>query len=927
MKKPNYLLFILFSFLTIQLFSQKTAIRGSVSDTLEHRNLEHAVVSLLRSKDSLLIKFNRTDNKGNFELTNLKAGKYFLLVSYPEYADYTDDILLNDSSQINLNQLPMITKEHLLKEVVVRQTIGAIKMKGDTTEFKADSFHLQANANVEELLKKLPGIQVDKNGKITAQGEKVQKVLVDGEEFFGDDPTLVTQNIRADMVDKVQVYDKKSEQATFTGIEDGEKSKTINLKLKADKKKGYFGKLSSGAGSDGYQENQDMINYFKKKEKLAAFGIVSNTGKTGLNWQDQNSYGDGSGGGLMIVDGEIMGSSSYDDITGWEGNYNGQGKPLVQTGGLHFNNKWNDDKQSLNLNYKVINLSVDGSSTTNSEYILPDTLYYNNQSQTFSNIVLRNKLGGTYEFLYDSSSSLKITTEGQIEHKNTINNYNSNALSETGNLVNTGSRNLTANADNNFLNADILWRKKLKKKGRTISIDVKENYLVRSSTGNLYALDNFYTPGITNPSLTELTDQYKSNHNSSLSLDAKTVYTEPLSASSSLMANYEVITNNSISYRNSFNKDTNGKYDLLDTTYSNNYGFNIFTQKTGLAYSITKKKFWFNIGSNIGFTELSQLDKVTTLKTNRGFTDWYPQTYAGYSFNNQERLMFNYSGKTTQPSLQQIQPLHSNDDPLNIIIGNPTLRPSFSNDVRFTYFNSKPISNQFLYSSILYRFSENAFSNNESIDSIGRRTTQVINVNGNYSIEGYLDYSFKLKKIGLNIDLNGNINTNRNANLVNNELNITRSENYTTGFSIGKTVDKVYDNSINANATYTTSTSSIQNSLTTHYWTYTVTPNFDFYIPHHFQLHTDCNFTIRQKTSVFTTNNNVILWNAWFGKKLLKNDALLLKIAANDILNQNKGFSRTENTNIITQNTYTSIKRYLMLSVVWNFSKNGPKAN
>jgi len=289
--------------------------------------------------------------------------------------------------------------------------------------------------------------------------------------------------------------------------------------------------------------------------------------------------------------------------------------------------------------------------------------------------------------------------------------------------------------------------------------------------------------------------------------------------------------------------------------------------------------------------------------------------------------MFNYSGKTTQPSLQQIQPLHSNDDPLNIIIGNPTLRPSFSNDVRFTYFNSKPISNQFLYSSILYRFSENAFSNNESIDSIGRRTTQVINVNGNYSIEGYLDYSFKLKKIGLNIDLNGNINTNRNANLVNNELNITRSENYTTGFSIGKTVDKVYDNSINANATYTTSTSSIQNSLTTHYWTYTVTPNFDFYIPHHFQLHTDCNFTIRQKTSVFTTNNNVILWNAWFGKKLLKNDALLLKIAANDILNQNKGFSRTENTNIITQNTYTSIKRYLMLSVVWNFSKNGPKAN
>ena len=220
-----------------------------------------------------------------------------------------------------MNKVSLILKAKLLEEVVIKQKISAIKIKGDTTEFTADSFHVQANATVEDLLKKLPGIQVDKNGKITAQGETVQKVLVDGEEFFGDDPTLVTQNLRADMIDKVQVFDKKSDQAAFTGIDDGEKSKTINLKLKDNKKNGYFGKVNLGGGTDGYYENQLMINLFKKKKKLSAYGIMSNTGKTGLNWNERNSYGESFASNADFDDatGNIMfnGSSDELDQLGW----------------------------------------------------------------------------------------------------------------------------------------------------------------------------------------------------------------------------------------------------------------------------------------------------------------------------------------------------------------------------------------------------------------------------------------------------------------------------------------------------------------------------------------------------------------------------------------------------------------------------------
>ncbi len=286
---PLLTFFILYAGFT---HAQQAIIKGIVTDTSGKQNLSNSVITILHSKDSVLCKFIRSTTNGSFELNKLAAGKYVLLITYPNYADYVDTIRLNDTSIINLGKLIMTSKANLLREVIVRQQISSIKMKGDTTEFAADSFKVQPNATVEDLLKKLPGIQIDKNGQITAQGEKIQKILVDGEEFFGDDPTLVTQNLRADMVDKVQVYDKKSDQSTFTGIDDGQKEKTINLKLKDNKKNGYFGKLNASAGSNGYHDSQGMINVFKKKQKFAAYGILSNTGTSGLNWQDRNNYGE-----------------------------------------------------------------------------------------------------------------------------------------------------------------------------------------------------------------------------------------------------------------------------------------------------------------------------------------------------------------------------------------------------------------------------------------------------------------------------------------------------------------------------------------------------------------------------------------------------------------------------------------------------------
>ncbi|MEO7530184.1 MAG: outer membrane beta-barrel protein, partial [Sediminibacterium sp.] len=619
--------------------------------------------------------------------------------------------------------------------------------------------------------------------------------------------------------------------------------------------------------------------------------------------------------------GYMDGSSGRDDLEGWGGSYNGQGYPKVQTGGAHYNNKWGDDKQSINGNYKIMDLSVTGANSTNTQYILPDTLYYNNQRQVFNNKITRNKGNIVYEVDFDSSSTLKIMADANMDRKTTVNQYYTEALAADSSLVNQGNRSMTTDGDVRGFNSSLLWRKKFKKKGRTISVSAKENYNTNTATGFLFADNKFFKGGI--PAGGQITDQYKVSESKLLAFDSKITYTEPLSSAASLAFNYGVTINNSSSNRSSFNKSAAGKYETLDTTYSNNYTFNIFTQKGGANFSYIKKKYRFSFGNTIGYTNFAQTEVRTGVTGKRDFVNWFPQANLSYNFTGQRGLYLNYSGSTSQPSLQQIQPLRTNDDPLNIVIGNASLRPSFRNNFNLNFNDFKALSGRSIFMGASYGTTNNAFATKDFVDSLGRRISQSINVDGNRNLNGYLDYGFKM--FGANLGLNGNYNNSRFVNVVNNQENVTQSHSYSFGTYIGKQIEKLYDNSISANATYTTSQSSIQKNISTHYWTYNIRPDLDFFFPWKLQLHTDIDFIFRQKTSVFDHDNNVIFWNAWFGKKLLAGDALIIKVSANDILNQNIGFNRTVNTNYITQNTYSTIQRYIMISAVWSFTK-GAKA-
>ena len=901
-------------------------ISGSLTDTMEKKSLYNSSVLLLRKSDSIMVRHTRTDKGGNFLLKDIPPGHYLLLVTYPSYADFIDEVEVKDTADMHLPPIGMVLKSKLLEAVVVSSNKGAIHIKGDTTEFNADSFHTQAGANVEDLLKKLPGIQVDKNGKITAQGETVQKVLVDGEEFFGDDPTLVTQNLRADMVDKVQVYDKKSDQAAFTGIDDGEKTKTINLKLKDSKKNGYFGRLTAGEGTDGYYDFQAMANYFRKKLKLSGYGIISNTGKTGLNWSERDNYGQSFASGVDVDDntGNVSVNIVRDDLDTWSGRFEGQGFPTVKTGGMHYNDKWDDERQTGNVNYKYMDLGVTGNSATNSQYILPDTLYYNNQTQKFHNDIIRHSFNGSFEMKFDSTSSLKLMADGGTDHKTTNNIYHSEYLASDSSMVNQNDRSVTTLGNVQTVNSNLLWRKKLAKKGRTISLNMRENYSNDNSSGYLYSNTQYYKGGAL--SSDSLIDQYKIYHTDNLLLDGKATYTEPLSQVSFLIANYEATVNNSHSNRNSYNKDPYGKYGNMDSLYSNDYQYNQLTQRGGLAYSLVKKKLRINLGNDIGFTGYNQRDLHADTSISRHFINWYPQASLGYSFSNQQRLNFNYFGSTVQPTLTQIQPILTNEDPLNITIGNPGLKPQFRNRFNLWYNDYKVLSERGIWMGLNYSFTQNAISNSVTVDATGKRVSQYVNVNGNYNLSFNFNYNRKIQKWNMYAGFYGNAQQSNNVSIVDGISNATHSGNYSFGLNTYKSKDKKYEISFRPSATYTLSQSTIKTGVTTQYWTYSLYSEMDIFLPLHFQIHGDADVNLRQKTIVFQTNNNVVLVNAWVGKKFLKNDALLLKAAVNDMLNQNAGFNRTVNSNFITQNTYSTIKRYFMFSVVWNFTKAGTPA-
>ena len=922
------LLGIILFLCTISLFAQNNySIKGAVADTTTKVKLVNTLITVLNSKDSTLVKFGRVTTDGSFSINSLSKGNYILLVTYPAYADYVAKFALDSVNTVkNFGQINLTLKARLLEEIVINGT-AAISIKGDTTVFSTSNLKLQPNSNVEDLLKQLPGIQVDQNGKITAQGQTVEKVLVDGEEFFGDDPTLVTKNIRGDMVKNVQLFDKKSDQATFTGIDDGVKTKTLNIQLKDGSKTGYFGKADAGKTPDNYYQGQGMFNQFKAKKKFAAYGTVGNTGKTGLGFEDAGKYGGGNSnvqaidGGLMIL------GNGGDELESFNGRYDGRGIPLARSGGAHFDSKWNKDKESINTNYKIGSLSVDGNQNTLTQNTLPSGVINTDDGQDYRKQIFRQKLDATYEVKFNARTTLKITADGTL--KNTENNSHNSAFKTRGDNtdLNESDRTLTNDGDQKIMNASAFWTQKLKKEGRTFSLNITEAFNKSNTKGFLNSTNTFYDITGANIDSIQHIDQYKTNISKSSVLASNMTWSEPFSKTFSLILNYGVTLRNETAERRSFNQSATG-YDNLDQQFSNNFKLDQTSNLAGAVFNYTKKKTLVNFGTRVSAVSYNQTDLDNNIEYKRSFLNWSPQARYQYRFSQQGALNINYNGNTTQPRIDQIQPIRVNDDPLNITLGNADLKPSFRSNFNLNYYSYKVLTAQDMGVGASYGITSNPIVSNRSTDEAGKTTLQTVNITDktpfNYSLYTYFGRQLKKSELRLMVDAGLNGGNSYNYITFKNVTALNESQNASYNISLSASINKLkkYNFRFSAGPRYNVNKSSLQPLLNYNNWAISSNAYFAIFLPGKVEITSDARYTYTEKTATFSQSINPFIWNSSISKKFFKKENLKFSISGSDLLNQNVGFNR----NGYTQNSYTTIQRYFMGSLTWDFTKMGGAA-
>ncbi len=904
-------------------FSQKVVVSGKVKDDNEDKPVANAVVALLTPKDSILYSFTRTDTSGKYVLKNIEPGNYILMTTQPLYADVLTDVVLERDTKLPLTNL--ISKAKLLQEVIIK-TGSPMHIKGDTTVYTADSFKVSANANVEELLKKLPGIQVDKDGTIKAMGETVQKVLVDGEEFFGDDPGMAVKNLRADAVKEVQVYDKKSDESAFSGIDDGKTQKTINLKLKENKKTGYFGKVDVAGGpqkniDDRYNSNL-LFGSFKGKRKISAFLLNGNTGQDGLSWDDREKYG---GNDNISMDIDDNGDLSFS----WVGNADNEPYVDPENGymtnvnaGLQYSNKWND-KYNLNLSPKFNSQDYSNHKITFTQTQVGDSVL-NENSNDVSHVDRNNfKVRGILDMKLDSSNSLKITANTNFYHTESNDLSRSETTGDSATLKNTSDRQLKTNNDKTALSANVLYQHKFKKARRTISFSGNWYSQDNDGTTLLKSTNTAYFDGA--PSSVQNLNQKMNYEQSTQTISASVLYTEPLTKDLSLQIKYQAILNNGYNDQLTYQySDASGKYDYLIDSLSNNFKQHILQNIPTVTINFANKKLKANIGSGVGFTHFDLKDVTYNNDYIRNYSNFYPTANVTYTYKPNHSIRFNYNGRTIQPTINQLQPLRNNNDYFDQVIGNPDLKPSFSQSVNMSHDSYNFLKDIYSYESIYASVTDNAITNNSMINlDSGKTISQPINVNGNYNVNVYGGVGFKAKKIDTRFDFSPNLSLNRYANVINGVNSYSNTVSPGLRVYISKSKEKKYDVSISDAFAYNANKTT-QNDTKIHYYTNTLSFYGTVYYKKVWSLITDYSYNFRQKTVAADENLITNIWNARL-QRTFKHDEFTAYFTVRDILNQNIGIDRNFYGNTYSQVINDRLKRYFLIGFTWNFKNKGSK--
>ena len=916
MKSGKCLLMLLMILFSPMAFAQQSGVNvtGSVVEQGSDTPIEQATVRLLNVKDSAMVRGVVSARNGSFTLKNVKKGSYLLHITFIGYDPLYQPLqITGKKNPVNVGKLELSDGAIELGEAVVIGKSPEVTVRNDTVEYNADSYKVTEGSVLEDLLKKMPGVEVDSEGKITVNGKEVKKVMVDGKEFFSDDPKVASKNLPAKMIDKLQVLDKKSDMAQMTGFDDGEEETVINLTVKPGMKQGWFGNAYGGYGSKDRYEGNAMVNRFVNNDQITFMGGANNTNNMGFSDLASTMFSGMGGGG------------------GRRGGF-GAGSGITSSGnaGLNFSKEFKPDKLTLGGNTRYSHSDNDARSKSDRQNILPgDSSSYDN-SEAMSRTKSDNfGVDFRLEWKPDTMTQLIFRPSFSLSHSMNDNFSDATTLDNERDTVNTNKSSNYSESNGYNLNASIDFSRKLNNKGRVFSATLSGGNSDSYSDG-MNRSDIVYfnqTDALKN----SIIDQRSRYDNKGFNYRAYVSWVEPIGHNNFIQATYSISQRKQEALKNVYNQDADGIYNILDSAYSQSYRNNFISQRASLSFKSQRAKFNYTIGLNLDPSYSSSENFVgdTTLsKITRKVVNLSPMAQFNYMFDKRTNLRIMYNGRTSQPSMTQLQPVADISDPTNITIGNPDLNPRYTNNVfiRFQQFTPEKQRAFMIMANGSYIIND-IVSYTSYNQETGVKTTTYKNVNGNYSgnVRMMLNTPLKNKKFSINsmtmasfANSNGYINEEKNTN-----RNLILSERGGIDFR-----SSYLDLGVNGNIRYNATSNSLQKENNQNTFNYGAGGYTTIYLPLNFKIESDVNWSTNSGYGDGFKQNEV-LWNASASKSFLKNNQGTLRFKIYDILQQRSNISRSVTASYIQDSEYNTLGSYFMVHFIYRFSifKGGASAS
>ncbi len=918
-------------------YGQGYNITGQIVDKNDAAaGLPGVTVVVTSATDSALKNGTVTDADGYFSVGPLPSGSYTVKVSYIGFVALEQKANIVNADAV-LGTLPLTPSPTTLENVNVTAKQIRSEQLGDTTQFNAGAFKTNPDANAEDLLNKMPGITTT-NGKLQVGGEDVKQILVDGKPFFGDDPATAVKNLPSEIIDKIQVFDRLSDQSQFTGFNDGDEQKTINIVTKPGRNNGNFGKVYAGYGTDDRYLAGGNVNFFNGDRRISLIGMANNINRQNFNTEDllgvvgtgsgQNRGGGRPGGGRGRG-GSGGGSDINDFLVGQQG-----GITATNAIGLNYSDNWGK-KIKVSGSYFYNSTDNTNNSRLERQYFTSadSNLTYNENGRSTSKNQ-NHRLNLRLEYNIDSFNSIIATPRLSLQDNNSTTTLSGiNTL--PGEVLNSNTENKTAaqNIGYTFSN-NLLYRHRFAKKGRTLSASLRTDLNTQEGEGELYSLNQFIF------SDTTLLDQQYTTANAGYTISGSLNYTEPISEKSQLQVDYRpsFTDNNADKETNNLNPST-GQYDLFDTLLSNKYANTYTSQRAGLSYRYNDGKLNLSAGLSGQYAVLEGKQEFPySFSLNRTFQNILPNAMLNYKLSKSKNLRVFYRTSTDEPSISQLQNVVDISNPLLLKTGNPNLVQSYQHRgvIRYNANNTQKGTNFFAFA--FANYADNYIGNqtiipdiDTTVDNIlinkGAQLSRPVNLNGYFNGRSFITYSFPVDFIKSNLNINGGINYARTPALINDKTNFSNNYGLNGGFTLGSNISENVDFSLSYTGNYNIVRNTIQTNSDNSYFTQNTALRLNVIFLEGFVFNTDVNHYLYTGLSQ-SFNQNFLLWNAAFGYKFLKNRALEAKISVYDILNQNRAIARTV-TETYIEDSYTNVlQQYFMFTLTYTLRNfKGQNAN